>query len=371
MTRVELPRPDNQPQTRWSVGRRATAAASGLLISTLLMGAGIPSEPPVQELGQITGTVDADQQVCVSAFPITGSTLLPGVPSEPVADLASETMAPERPCKAIPGAVQTQPVVDGSYLLDGLEPGSYRLYLDESRPDQAELAGASQWIAAKVLKTAAETVIVEAGVTVVATTAKAFPVRSFADVPRKVQFFKEISWLGSTGITTGWNEGNGRTTFRPVTPIARDAMAAFIYRLAGSPDYTPPAVSPFTDVAKSNVYYKEISWLAGERISTGWAQDDGTRIFMPLSPVARDAMAVFLYRFADRSDLEKPPASPFADVATDNVYFKEISWLASTGISGGWNEGNGSKTFRPFTAVNRDAMAAFMNRYAVMINTQP
>ncbi|MBG6181394.1 S-layer homology domain-containing protein [Arthrobacter sp. CAN_A1] len=252
-----------------------------------------------------------------------------------------------------------------------LEPGSYRLYLDDPRPDGSSVKGTSQWVPGKVLKTSAQIVAVEAGDTAVAPSTTAFPAKSFADVPQKLQFSEEISWLASTGISTGWTDPNGTSTFRPVTPIARDAMAAFIYRLAGSPDYTPPEISPFTDVPKSNVYYTAISWLAAQRISTGWAQEDGTRLFRPLSPVARDAMAVFLYRFAERSDLEKPATSPFADVSADNVYIKEISWLASTGISGGWNESNGTKTFKPYSAVNRDAMAAFMNRYALMINTQP
>lgn len=45
-------------------------------------------------------------------------------------------------------------------------------------------------------------------------------------MPANSQFYREITWLASTGISTGWPDG----TYRPVTPIARDAMAAFIYR---------------------------------------------------------------------------------------------------------------------------------------------
>ncbi|WP_162148873.1 S-layer homology domain-containing protein [Arthrobacter sp. H20] len=332
--------------------------------------------PAVEDGGQITGTVsgiEAGGSACVYALPVAVPTVPPEAPDSSAASTLEPITPPpaEGPCVATPGVVQSQPVVDGSYTFEALAPGSYRLYLDDPQPDESAVTGAPQWLPGKVLKTSAETLTVEAGNTVVAPGATVFPVRSFADVPRDLQFSREISWLASTGISTGWNEKNGSSTFRPVTPIARDAMAVFIYRLAGSPEYTPPIVSPFTDVPTKSKYYKEISWLSAERISTGWAQADKTRIFRPLSPVARDAMAVFLYRFADRADLKKLPASPFDDVATDNVYFKEISWLASTGISGGWSHGNGTRSFRPYTAVNRDAMAAFMSRYAVMINTQP
>lgn len=103
------------------------------------------------------------------------------------------------------------------------------------------------------------------------------------------QFYKEINWLGATGVSTGWN-GN---TFGPSQAINRDAMAAFLYRLAGSPAYNPPRTSPFKDVAVSNQFYKEISWLAATGISTGW--NDGT--FRPFEPIKRDAMAAFLSRY--------------------------------------------------------------------------
>jgi hypothetical protein len=48
----------------------------------------------------------------------------------------------------------------------------------------------------------------------------------FKDVQPGRQFSKEIHWLASTGITTGWADG----TYRPGLPIARDAMAAFLKR---------------------------------------------------------------------------------------------------------------------------------------------
>ena len=46
------------------------------------------------------------------------------------------------------------------------------------------------------------------------------------DVKPTDPYYKEITWLGSTGISTGWDDG----TFRPWEPINRDAMAAFLYR---------------------------------------------------------------------------------------------------------------------------------------------
>ncbi|TGO06035.1 hypothetical protein SERN_0227 [Serinibacter arcticus] len=191
---------------------------------------------------------------------------------------------------------------------------------------------------------------------------------TFADVTPSTQFFTEISWLAQNRISTGWVLPDGTREFRPVTPVARDAMAAFLYRLAGSPEFREPETSPFTDVSTDNQFFKEIAWLAETEISTGWVQADGTAQFRPLDPIARDAMAAFLYRFADRegkvNDTPAPATSPFADVATSNQFYAEIAWLAENDIATGWDgSGNdGSTIFRPLSPVNRDAMAAFMYR---------
>ncbi|PWD51678.1 hypothetical protein C8046_14515 [Serinibacter arcticus] len=192
----------------------------------------------------------------------------------------------------------------------------------------------------------------------------------FLDVASDNLFYAEIVWLFRSNISTGWVDGQGNAEFRPLSPVNRDAMAAFLYRLAGSPTFVEPETSPFVDVAKDNLFYKEISWLHAEGISTGWSLpgQPGRSEFRPLAPVARDAMAAFLARFADgvlNRDVEgfDPPAvSPFVDVTTDNLYYREIAWLAHEGISSGWDvEGqDGLKEFRPLSSINRDAMAKFM-----------
>ena len=64
---------------------------------------------------------------------------------------------------------------------------------------------------------------------------------AFSDVPASNQFHREITWVTDIGIATGWPNG----TFRPYQSVKRDAMAAFLYRLARA-NYEAPAVSPFT-----------------------------------------------------------------------------------------------------------------------------
>ena len=146
------------------------------------------------------------------------------------------------------------------------------------------------WIADTV-----ELVAKESGTTVTLPLAQ-LPVKVFSDVAAGADFYTEITWVGSTGISTGWDEDN---TYRPVQAIDRNAMAAFLYRLAGEPTWDAPAASPFVDVKPTDPYYKEITWLAASNITKGW--NDGT--FRPWEPINRDAMAAYLYRFVDNLGL--------------------------------------------------------------------
>lgn len=73
-------------------------------------------------------------------------------------------------------------------------------------------------------------------------------------------------------------------------------MAAFFYRFNGSPAFNPGS-QRFADVNTSNPFYKEIQWLAAKGITTGWPD----RTFRPGAPTERNAMAAFLYRYANLS----------------------------------------------------------------------
>lgn len=171
----------------------------------------------------------------------------------------------------------------------------------------------------------------------------------FIDVPPNLMYRAEIEKLAAAGITTGWDDGS----YRPLAPIQRDAMVAFVYRALGKPAFTPPRTSPFKDMPPSRMFYKEITWAHAKGITTGWP--DGT--FRPTASVERGAVAAFLYRASGERSTRT--ANLFSDVPSNHQFGKEITWLASTGITTGWPDG----TFRPVAPIARDAMAAFMIRW--------
>lgn len=173
----------------------------------------------------------------------------------------------------------------------------------------------------------------------------------YKDVPENHVFYKEIMSLTEKGIMKGWEDG----TFRPYDSTSRGAMAAFFYRLAGSPEFNAPATPSFKDVPKTHQFYKEIEWMKASGLANGWS--DGT--YRPESDVSREAMAAFFYRFNGSPEYSAPSKSNFKDVAPTDVFYKEISWLKDKKISNGWKDG----TYRPGTSITREAMAAFIYRY--------
>ena len=172
----------------------------------------------------------------------------------------------------------------------------------------------------------------------------------FRDVSGVDQFEREIRWMANAGIATGYEDGS----YRPLEPVRRDAMAAFLYRYHGSPEFAAPPVSPFKDLNTTDKFYKEITWLANMGITTGWP--DGT--YRPLEPVQRDAMVAFMYRSVKNTHFSAPETSPYKDVRTTDQFYLEMAFMSANGVTTGWPDG----TFRPLQSVNRDAMAAFMYR---------
>lgn len=89
----------------------------------------------------------------------------------------------------------------------------------------------------------------------------------YKDVHASSAFAEQIAWCHEAELLTGWSD----RTFRPFDDIARNAAAAMLYRFAGSPAYTPPKHSPFRDVPTNRAFYKEICWAHSAGITTGWS----------------------------------------------------------------------------------------------------
>ncbi len=200
----------------------------------------------------------------------------------------------------------------------------------------------------------------------------------FDDVSEDTAHADDITWLAGTGVSEGWKNDDGTREFRPASQIARADMAAFLYRLANlwgliDKGWEPEGTGAFRDVDANTPHCREIWWLAESGISQGWTLADGAKEFRPYDSVARQDMAAFLFRLAklanigDASDswtASRQAQAKFRDVDASDVYnhHTEVWWLAQTGVSTGWDVGNGMYEFRGMQAVVRQDMAAFLHR---------
>lgn len=114
---------------------------------------------------------------------------------------------------------------------------------------------------------------------------------AFTDVPTESLYCGSIAWLRDAGITRGTAAG----TFRPLGPITREAMAAFLYHLEyGGSSPLECTFDAYEDVPAESSFCGSIAWLYHQGITT--SSPSGS--FGPTTPVTRGMMAAFLRRVA-------------------------------------------------------------------------
>lgn len=198
-------------------------------------------------------------------------------------------------------------------------------------------------------------VVVTALVSVMALIATANPAAAaFSDVGPNHPFRTEITWAVNNGIVNGYADG----TFRGTNQVTRQAAAAFLYRFAAVPTYTPPAVATFPDVPTSYEFFKEIEWMVAAQLTTGYT--DGR--FRPGNPVTRQAMATFLWRIAGAPTPGGNPPQVFNDVPKHHQFYVPILWVWAFYIADGYATPFGW-VFKPGGVVSRQAATAFIYRF--------
>lgn len=186
----------------------------------------------------------------------------------------------------------------------------------------------------------------------------------FRDVTVGTPHKDDITWLACTNITTGFPDG----TFKGMSSIVRQDMAAFLHRMAklrgikGADTYKPSAADwkRFKDVNPNTPHAESVLWLASTGITEGYP--DGT--FKGMTPIYRQDMAAFLHRFnqLEGTILDTEQAVRFTDVTGKTPHHEHIAWLASTNITTGYRNANGTYRYEGMTPVYRQDMAAFLHR---------
>ena len=174
----------------------------------------------------------------------------------------------------------------------------------------------------------------------------------FKDVTEATPHSEEIKTLLERDITRGFDDG----TFRGMGSLNRQDLAAFLYRMAGQPDYTPAKEDfVFADVTEATPHYREILWAAKHGVVKGYDMADGTRRYEGDSPILRQDLAAMLWQLAGAPEAE---GSSFADVTEATPHAQAIVWAKQAGVAQGFPDGG----FHPGDTIVRQDAAAFLGR---------
>ncbi|GAA3944437.1 ABC-type polysaccharide/polyol phosphate transport system ATPase subunit [Pseudoclavibacter caeni] len=121
---------------------------------------------------------------------------------------------------------------------------------------------------------------------------------TFADVPEDHPQHDAIVWLSRKGITTGWAMPGGTREFRPDNQLSREAIAAFLQRLAQKgygriPIQADESAISFSDVPAEAPFESAIRWAAARLPS---ALNVSSR-FRPQAPLTRQEFRAILHAF--------------------------------------------------------------------------
>ena len=146
--------------------------------------------------------------------------------------------------------------------------------------------------------------------------------------------------------------GKGEGLFQPTQSLTRAEAATILYNLLESKQYGPLDVS-FADVSSGAWYYTQVMTLASYGVLNGYP--DGT--FQPNRYVTRAEFVTMIVNLIGGTG----SSSNFTDIA-NNWARASIEIAVSNGWITGYQEQNGTYTFRPARQITRAEAVVIVNR---------
>ena len=175
----------------------------------------------------------------------------------------------------------------------------------------------------------------------------------FTDVAEGAWYYDAVKYVYHNGLFQGVSE----TIFRPESPMNRAMVVTVLHRLAGSP--AAEGEIAFTDVPADQYYEEALIWA----VDNGLAQGVSETAFAPTSPVTREQLVTFLYRYAEFAGMDvsgKADLTVFADSDKVSSYAEEaMAWAVDAGII----DGVGNNTLAPRNNATRAQVAAMLMRF--------
>ncbi len=172
----------------------------------------------------------------------------------------------------------------------------------------------------------------------------------FTDVKASDYFCTPVLWAVTKNVTSGVSA----SSFAPDDSCTRGQVVTFLWRAAGSPA-PKSSKNPFTDVKKSDYYYKAVLWAVENNVTTG----TGKTTFSPNDTCTRGQIVTFLWR-AQGSD-KVSAANPFKDVKKSDYYYSAVLWAVKNNVT----TGTSSVAFSPADTCTRGQVVTFLYRTIV------
>lgn len=182
---------------------------------------------------------------------------------------------------------------------------------------------------------------------------------AFADV--EGWYAPQVAQIAQEGILSGTSESR----FSPRQPLTRAMAVTALYRMAGSPEVQ--GESGFADVPAQSWYAPAVTWACRQDI----AQGRRTGEFLPQTPVRREELLTFLYRFAQDQgaalDTAPIPAA-FTDRGDLSPWAEEaMAWGIHQDLISGVRE----DTLAPRDRTLRGQGAVLFQRFAELLAAAP
>jgi hypothetical protein len=195
------------------------------------------------------------------------------------------------------------------------------------------------------------------------------PGQRFTDVPPGALFYDQINWVAGAGIVSGYANGDGTFSFRPLNAATRGQVSKMIVLAQGWT--TTTAGGPhFRDVPASQPFYTVIETAYAHGVMSGYTcgapgEPCPGVYFRPNNNVTRGQFAKMLVN-ARGWPANLAGAPHFLDVPASNTFYSFIETAYNHNIISGYTcGGNGEPCpggyFRPANNITRGQLAKMID----------
>lgn len=175
----------------------------------------------------------------------------------------------------------------------------------------------------------------------------------FTDVSENDWFYDDVMFVFANDLMVG----TGDATFSPEISTSRAMIAVTLWRMEGEP--SAKGANPFTDVENGAWYTEAITWANENGIAEGY----GNGCFQPETPVTREQLAAFFYRYAAYKGYDitiTGSLDHFNDKDNVSEWAKDtMAWAVGYGLIGGKD----NNMLDPQGEATRAEFAAMLQRF--------